>query len=168
MTDRPGFLRLRAFKPLAAGDLSKTGNVLTQRPLGAPHNVATATIDISNMADGQTRIGFLGNAWAAVGVQQENGVRHFVFSRSGQAIVTGAVLPATQTTVGLRTSWNAAAAATFAVSTDLTTYAPLGSGFTITNFGNYVGAKLAIYTANDQQEAGYVDVDSFTYPCTGN
>ena len=86
LTERPGFLRLHAFKPLAAGDLSKTGNVLTQRPLGAAHNVATATIDISNMADGQmVGLGFLGNAWAAVGVQQEKGVRHFVYSRSGQA-----------------------------------------------------------------------------------
>jgi beta-xylosidase len=169
LTERPGFLRLHAFKPLAAGDLSKTGNVLTQRPLGAAHNVATVTMDISNMADGQIAgLGFLGNAWAAVGVQQEKGVRHFVYSHSGQAIVNGPALAATQTTVGLRTSWNAAAAATFSVSTDLTTYAPLGSTFTITNFGNYIGAKLAIYTGNDQQEAGYVDVDSFTYPCTAN
>jgi beta-xylosidase len=64
LTERPGFLRLRAFKPLAAGDLSKTGNVLTQRPLGAAHNVATVAIDISNMADGQIAgLGFLGNAW---------------------------------------------------------------------------------------------------------
>jgi hypothetical protein len=126
-------------------------------------------MDISSMADGQIAgLGFLGNAWAAAGVQQEKGVRHFVYLRSGQPIVTGVALPAAQVTVGLRTSWNAAAAATFSVSTDLTTYTPLGSAFTITNFGNYIGAKLAIYTANDQQEAGYVDVDMFTYPCSNN
>lgn len=169
LAERPGFLRLRAFKPLVAGDLSKTGNVLTQRPLGAARNVATVILDISNMADGQIAgLGFLGDAWAAVGVQQEKGVRHFVYSRSGQSILSGPELTAAQMTVGLRTSWNAAAAATFSVSTDLTTYVPLGSAFTITNFGNYIGAKVAIYTANDQQEAGYVDVDSFTYPCSGN
>jgi beta-xylosidase len=169
LSERPGFLRLHAFKPLSAGNLSKTGNVLTQRPLKAAKNVATVTLDVSHMVDGQIAgLGFLGNTWAAVGVLQEQGVRHFVYTQSSRSTVRGAALPAAQTTVRLRVSWNESASAAFSASTDLSTYAPVGSAFTITNFGNYMGAKLAIYTANDQADAGYVDIDQFDYPCMGN
>jgi hypothetical protein len=48
-TERPGFLRLHAFKALQSGNLLKTGNVLTQRP----QRSAMAPIVANQRAGGQ-------------------------------------------------------------------------------------------------------------------
>ena len=38
LTERPGWLRLHAFKPLQTGNFKKAGNTLTQRSLRTGHN----------------------------------------------------------------------------------------------------------------------------------
>jgi beta-xylosidase len=170
LTDRPGFLRLRAFKALQSGNLLKTGNVLTQRPLRSENNVATVSMDISQMADGeQAGFGFLGSTSGTIGVSQAQGVRHFVFTQNA-TVTTGPTIGPTVTTVWLRTSWSASWAVTgpasFQFSTDGTSFSSLGPAFVMTDFGAFLGAKIAIYTVNDAQEAGYVDVDDFESPCS--
>jgi beta-xylosidase len=170
LTERPGFLRLRAFKALQSGNLLKTGNVLTQRPLRSQNNVATVSMDISHMADGQQAgFGFLGSTWGTIGVSQAQGVRHFVFNENATS-TTGPTIGPAVTTVWLRTSWSASWTATgpasFQFSTDGTSFSSLGPAFSITDFGAYLGAKIVIYTVNDAQEAGYVDVDEFQSTCS--
>ncbi|MDP9002534.1 MAG: glycoside hydrolase 43 family protein, partial [Myxococcota bacterium] len=105
LTERPGYMRLRAFKSLQAGNVRKTGNVLTQRPRRFATNVATVKMDISNMADGQVvGFGFLGSATATLGVSQAQGARRFVFDASG-AMTTGPTIQPAMPTVWLRISW---------------------------------------------------------------
>ena len=53
LTERPGFLRLKAFKPLRPDDLMKAGNTLTQRCFRTSANVVTIRLDLRAMADGQ-------------------------------------------------------------------------------------------------------------------
>ena len=53
LTERPGFLRLHAWKPLRHDDLKKAGNTLTQRVMRTRSNVVTVELDPSGMADGQ-------------------------------------------------------------------------------------------------------------------
>ncbi|MDP9151207.1 MAG: family 43 glycosylhydrolase, partial [Myxococcota bacterium] len=165
LSERPGYLRLRAFKSLQAGNLHKTGNVLTQRPLRFANNVATVKMDLSHMADGEVAgFGFLGATSATLAVSQAQGVRRLLFDSNG-AVTAGPTLPSTVTTVWLRSSWSAAGVAMFQFSFDGVGFTGLGASFQVTDVGAFLGAKLAIYTANETQEAGYVDVDEFRYPC---
>jgi len=76
LTERPGFLRLHAFKPLRAGDLTKAGNTLTQRCLRADDVAFTVKLDIAGMADGQQAgLCHFAKAPATVGVTQTGNVR---------------------------------------------------------------------------------------------
>ncbi len=53
LTQRPGWLRLKAFRPLATDCLMKAGNTLTQRTFRKKENAVTLKMDISQMTDGQ-------------------------------------------------------------------------------------------------------------------
>lgn len=163
LTERPGALRLHAFRPLAPGDLLHTGNILTLRPLTAARNVATVCLDISRMADGQTAgLGLLGRRYASLGVAQTAGAKRFVFNEQGQ-ITDGPPIPDTVPVVWLRANWDPVGKASFQCSTDGKTYISLGNSFQITNFGSFLGAKIGLYTVNATQDAGLVDIDSFQY-----
>ena len=52
LSERPGWLRLRAFKPLKPGVFLKAGNTLTQRSFRTPHNEVIVKLDISHTAYG--------------------------------------------------------------------------------------------------------------------
>lgn len=54
LTERPGFLRLHAFKGFHGDNLLKIGNVLTQRPLRTSTNIVTVKLEVGGMADGQS------------------------------------------------------------------------------------------------------------------
>ena len=53
LTERPGWLRLHAFKPLQADNLMKAGNTLTQRCFRTSSNEVVIKLDLSGMTDGQ-------------------------------------------------------------------------------------------------------------------
>jgi hypothetical protein len=51
----------------------------------------------------------------------------------------------------------------FILAPDGSHFTPLGDKFQITNFGNFLGAKIGIFTANDKEEKGFVDIYWFRY-----
>lgn len=53
LTDRPGWMRLKAFRPLKPNQLLKAGNTLTQRCFRKEKNEVVVKMDISKMANGQ-------------------------------------------------------------------------------------------------------------------
>ncbi|MEO7912408.1 MAG: family 43 glycosylhydrolase [Roseiflexaceae bacterium] len=53
LIERPGHLRLHAFKPLRRGDFRSAGNTLSQRSMRTSTSVVTIIMDIAEMRDGQ-------------------------------------------------------------------------------------------------------------------
>lgn len=53
LTERPGNLRLKAFRPLVTDNLLKAGNTLTQRCFRTNKNEVIVKMNIEGMVDGQ-------------------------------------------------------------------------------------------------------------------
>lgn len=161
LTERPGYLRLYSNKPLQPGLVTKTVNVLTQRPLRQEQNIATVKFDVAHMTDGQiAAFSFFGKTTGTVGIVQSGSARHFYFNVAGKTKQGQEIDVAN---VWLRAIWDANGLAKFYHSTDGVNYDPLGEPYNITNFGNMLGAKIGIYTSNETEDGGFVDVDWFHY-----
>lgn len=159
LTERPGFLRLGAFKPLKAGDLLKAGNTLTQRGWRADHCEATVRLDVAGMADGQhAGLARYARTWCTVGVHQAGGVRTIERVENGGPPLDGPVLKSDL--VWLRTTWGRNGQCQFSYSTDGRDFADIGQPYALT-WGHYRGDRIGIFSYNDDGERGYVDVDSF-------
>lgn len=164
LTERPGWLRLHAFKPLSAERFHTVGNVLNQRHFKSGVARAMATIDVGGMIDGQ-EAGLArfngGRDSARIGVVRAAGawsLRH----TENQTVTHGAALPAGATRVWLRTTALENDTATFEYSLDGEHFTPMGGVYKLTSAG-YRGDMIGLYTFNRESEGGYVDVDSFDY-----
>ncbi|MCZ4222179.1 hypothetical protein [Pedobacter rhodius] len=78
----------------------------------------------------------------------------------------GPVVKNDATSIWLKTSWNLSGMANFHFSTDGIKFFPLGHPYQITNFGNYLGAKIGLFSLNDINDKGFVDFDWFHYQFT--
>ncbi|WP_295675423.1 glycoside hydrolase 43 family protein, partial [uncultured Mucilaginibacter sp.] len=85
LTERKGWLRLKAFKPITAGDLLKAGNTLTQRSLRTKTNEVIIRLDIRGMAKGQKAgLAHFGVPdYAALGVCARGKAKWLEFSKNG-------------------------------------------------------------------------------------
>jgi beta-xylosidase len=164
LTERPGFLRLHAFKPLQAGNFFKVGDVINQRYFRSDSTVETIKLDLSGMADGQ-EAGLAhfngGQNYATLGVVQANGTRSLKYSTTGADAVTTDLPPGTGS-IWLRSSTTFDDHASWAYSTNGNDFTPCGSVYVLKPAG-YRGDLIGIYTFNDTGEAGFVDVDFFHY-----
>jgi beta-xylosidase len=160
LTERPGFLRLHAFKPLERDNLKKAGNTLTQRSMRANTNVVTLSLDLGGMADGQVAgLCHYSKESGTIGVRRKNGMITLE-ANSNKTISTG---PAVSTPkLWLRSTWSNDGKSSFSYSTDGTSFTPFGEPYQL-GWGDYRGDRIGIYTYNNDAEAGYVDCDSFTY-----
>lgn len=160
LTERPGFLRLHAFKPLRRDDLKTAGNTLTQRSIRTSTNVVTVAFDLAGMADGQVAgLCHYSADYAWLGVRRRSGGLVLEFSQNGK-VVPGPSLASPR--IGLRSVWTADGVCRFSFSTNGTDFAVFGSDYRL-GWANYRGDRVGIFTYNDEAEAGYVDVDSFLY-----
>jgi beta-xylosidase len=161
LTERPGYLRLYSLKALQPGIITKTRNVLTQRTLRQEQNIATVKFDIAHMIDGQTTgFSLFGKTTGTLGVEQSGNSRKIYFNAAGKTKQGQEIDIAN---VWLRAIWDANGLAKFYYSTDGVNYDPFGDPYQITNFGNILGAKIGIFTSNDVEDGGFVDVDWFHY-----
>ena len=77
LTERPGWMRMYAFRPLEPNNLFKAGNTLTQRTWRTPSNCVTVKIDLTHMADGQhAGLCHFSAESSGLGIVQEEGVRY--------------------------------------------------------------------------------------------
>ncbi|PTX95423.1 beta-xylosidase [Spartobacteria bacterium LR76] len=160
LTERSGFLRLYAFKPLRSDDLKAAGNTLTQRTMRTSENVATLALDLSGMADGQVAgLAHYAKDTSTIGVRREGGVTTLDVSRSGK-FTTGPRI--TSNHLWLRSTWGLDGLSRWSYSTDGNTFTPFGEPYQL-SWGDYRGDRLGIFTFNNKADAGYVDCDSFTY-----
>ena len=165
LTERPGFLRLHAFKGLHGDNLLKVGNVLTQRPLRTTTNIVTVKLEVAGMADGQSAglFQYTTAGYAGVGVSQTNGVRFLIY-RSGLKIEPGAEVNGAG--VWLRTTWGLDGVARFSRSLDGQTFEPVGELYQM-KWASYRGDRLGLFNYNNAAAAGHVDVDWFHYEYAG-
>jgi len=160
LTERPGFLRLHAFRPLEPGNIKKAGNTLTQRSLRTASNEVTVKVDLSGMADGQqSGICHFAKTSSLFGVTQRDGVRILTYNNDG-AVSSGPVL--TGTDLWLRSVWDGNGLSRYSYSTDGTQFVDFGDPYQL-SWGQYRGDRIGIYSFNDKSDKGYLDVDWFHY-----
>ena len=159
LTERPGYLRLRAFAPLKPNDLKAVGDVLTQRAFRSRRNEVTVKLDVSGMVDGQEAgLSHFAKTFASLGVVQQGGVRMLSANNNG-ARVAGAAIQGTA--IWLRSTWGFDGVSQFAYSLDGKAFVPIGDPYQLT-WGSYRGDRVGLFTVN-AKTAGWVDVDSVQY-----
>ncbi len=164
LKEKPGFLRLKAYKPLKADDLMKAGNTLTQRCFRTTRNEVITKMDLSGMADGQKAgLCHFAGQHSALGVSQEGAARTLEFRLNGKNTPGPAIKG---NDLWLRSSWGIDGKSQYAFSTDGRNYQDFGETYQL-DWGHYRGDRIGIYNFNNKTEAGVVDVDYLIYNYAG-
>jgi beta-xylosidase len=160
LTERQGCLRLHAFKPLRRDDLKTVGNMLTQRAFRTSENVVTVALDLTGMADGQVAgLCHYSRDASTLAVRREHDALTLEFARD-KKITRGPVLPTPR--LWLRSEWGLDGKSRYSYSSDGATFTPFGEPYQL-GWGDYRGDRIGLYTYNNDAEAGYVDIGSFSY-----
>lgn len=164
LSERPGWLRLKAGVPINDGGFWNAANTISQRLMGKHGGTVTAKVDISGVRPGQ-QAGLCHHSgqYVLLGVAvADDGRRHLVFNREGN--VTQGPLTAADV-LYLRTDMHGSTA-TFSYSMDGKHWQSFGEQFPI-KFGRWRGDRIGFYCWNDKQEAGHIDIDWFAYDYDG-
>jgi len=160
LSERPGWLRLKAYRPLQSNKLMYAGNTLTQRSFRMPNNKMIVKMDLSNMKDGQKNgLCHFSSQHAAIGIVKE-GETCYLEHRQNDHITRG--IQVRSQYIWLKSEWGLDGISRFYYSFDGTGFIPFGEPYQLV-WGNYRGDRLGIYCFNDAMEKGYVDVDYFRY-----
>lgn len=178
LTEKPGALRLKAFRPLEPDNLFKAGNTLTQRCFRTSHNEVVVKIDTRAMADGQKAgLCLYSTTYALLGVTQTGKTRHITFetgprkkSESNAAqpsdLHSSDTPPSGLRLTGkwfwIKATWGLDGIARFSYSTNGRTYTPVGEPYQLA-WGYYRGSRIGLYTYNNLTDNGHIDIDKFTY-----
>jgi beta-xylosidase len=159
LTERPGWLRLKAFRPLESDKLLKAGNTLTQRSFRSKHNEVTIRLDISHMTEGQhAGLAHFAQHSGCLGVVCENGQTYLEHIRDDHS---QRELPVNTPYLWLRSTWGLNGQSQFSYSLNGEHFTILGS-YPL-SWGYYRGDRIAIYNYNNKSESGYIDVDYLHY-----
>lgn len=159
LTERSGWMRLYAWRPLENDVLMKAGNTLTQRTFRSPYNEVVVKMDIKHMADGQ-RAGLCHFAAhsSALGAVCEDGKCYIEF-RVDEQRHRGPQL--TDRYLWIRSVWSLDGRSRYSYSTDGDTFTDFGEYWL--SWGHYRGDRIGIYTFNNLADEGFVDVDYLHY-----
>ena len=164
LTERPGWLRLRASVPVGKGDFWGACNTISQRIMGTGTGTVVTKLDLSGMRPGQ-QAGFVrfSIVYHLFGVHMNSdGVKRLLFNANGK-VQNG---PAIRTNILWIRTVNDGDQAYFAYSTSGELFTRFGPEFTI-RFGNWCGDRLGFYCWNSETPAGYMDIDWFHYEYDG-
>lgn len=160
LTERPGFLRLHAFKPLQRDNLKKAGDTLTQRSFRTSTNIVTLALDLSGMTNGQIAgLCHYSKDYSTIAAHCQDGIITLESARN-QTITNGPVLRTHK--LWLRSTWGLDGESHYAYSTNGTDFIAFGEPYQL-GWGDYRGDRIGIFTYNNDADTGYVDCDSFTY-----
>ncbi|KAB7644170.1 family 43 glycosylhydrolase [Polymorphobacter fuscus] len=162
LTERPGFLRLRA---LPAEHLVTARNTLTQI-LQGPASRITTRIDASRMADGQRAgLALFGVRPSWIGLVRENGQTRVTLGIEG-AETPGPVLAGTS--IDLRAEVGSDQTVQYAYSTDGgASFQRLGDPIALAKFSWWKGARPALFSFTRGTAGGSIDVDMFDVQTLG-
>ncbi len=165
LTERKGYLRLHAFKPIdpqkKEQQILRAGNTITQRSMRTRSNIVTVKMDIDNMADGQCAglTHFSTSFYSNIGVVQQNGKKYLTCGNNGKDSVIKAI---SNKTVWLRSTWDVNGINRYSFSVNGKTFTALNISSQL-KWGSYRGDRIGIYNYNTIAEKGFVDIDSFNY-----
>jgi len=164
LIERPGFLRLHAWKPLKPGAFFTAGNTIGQRFFRSEQTTFTIKLDLAGMANGQ-HAGLAhyngGKTYAAICIVQTDGKRSLLYEENGKA-QNVAEIPANTTELWLHSIVKFDNLNQFSYGFNGTTFTNAGGNYQLKT-GNNRGDFAGIFSFNDDQDAGYVDVDFFHY-----
>ena len=172
LSERPGHLRLHAFRGLNGDNLLKVGNILTQRSFRSNSCEVVTCLELAGMAEGQyaglchfsaarQKEKPAANS-ASLGVLQEGARRWLIYSRDGK-LTRGRSLSGNK--LWLKSSWGLQGKSQFSYSTDGTIFTPFGEPYPLA-WAGYRGDRIGLFTYNNQADAGHVDFDRFVYSIT--
>ena len=154
--ERKGWMRMKAFRPLKAGDMKTVGNIMTWRLWARCTTVSTTLVDASGIVRG-VHCGmcfFAKNTSVAEVIREADGYSLLV--RAGGDVY--ATIPLPSPIVYLRAICSPEGTGRFAYSLD-------GRQFITLDFSaqqewaSYRGARVGIFCYNDTEETGYADFD---------
>lgn len=158
LTERKGWLRLKAFRPIEKGNLLKAGNTLAYRTIQYAGS-AEIKLDLSAMTDGLIAgLCHFSQDNSYLGVRMENGKKYIEFKTADAEALTGPEI--TKKQIWLRSTWDADGVSRYSYSLDGKQFVPFGSGYQL-KWGNYRGDRVGVFCFNDDSDTGYVDVDFF-------
>ncbi|MBC8097729.1 MAG: glycoside hydrolase 43 family protein [Akkermansiaceae bacterium] len=166
LTERPGWLRLKAFVPLEPDNLLKAGNTISQRTMRTTGNQAVVKLDLSGLAEGQKAglCHFVNPHHSTFGIRQESGgVRKLEYKNRGK-LTHGPEI--TGTNLWLKSTWGLDGVSRYFYSVDGTNFTQFGEPYQLA-WGSYRGDRIGIYSYNNKAEAGHLDVDWFRYNYDG-
>ena len=168
LTERPGWLRLKASVPVEPGGFWGACNTISQRLMGTGKGQAEAKFDLAGMKPGQ-RAGFVrfGGVYHLLGVHVDgDGTRRLFFDANGRR-TAGPIVDADA--LWIRTT-NDGDQARFGWSTDGRAFRDFCPAFTI-RFGKWTADRLGFFCWNEKTDdptvAGHIDVDCFQYDYDG-
>ena len=165
LTERKGYLRLHAFKPIDPEKKERqilgAGNTITQRSMRTPSSIVTVKMDIDNMADGQCAglTHFSTASYSTIGIRQQNGKKYLTYDIDGKDSV---MMAETNKSVWLQSRWDVNGINRYSYSFDGKTFTPLNMSSQL-KWGSYRGDRIGIYNYNTTSEKSFVDIDSFRY-----
>lgn len=165
LTERAGWLRLRAFQPLEPDNFMKAGNTLTQRSFRTAHNEVTVKLELSRMKDGQKAgLCHFAKMYSTFGVTQQSEKRVLEFRTQSETIAGPTI---TSSIIWLRSTWGLDGISRYSFSEDGKVFTDFGPPYPLA-WGNYRGDRIGIFTYTNKPDAGFVDVDFFHYRFDGD
>ncbi|MBQ7683751.1 MAG: glycoside hydrolase 43 family protein [Bacteroidaceae bacterium] len=160
LTERPGWLRLKAFRPAKGDGFFHAGNTLMQHAMPSDSTVIETRLDTRQMATGQ-RAGMAvfngGKSYALIGVRDGR-----LYVDTDGTITDGPSLRKRQKPVRLRVYINNVGEARFAYCLKGHCFQPLGTPYQMAS-GNFRGARVGLFSYNTAADEGIADFDYFDY-----
>jgi beta-xylosidase len=164
LTERRGWLRLKANVPVNNGGFWNASNTISQRLMGKGKGVVTAKVDISGIKPGQ-KAGFCHHSgqYVLLGIRVDgNGEKSLIFNNNGK-VKEGPVIHNDMIYYRTKNNGNQAS---YEYSLDGKIYKPFGEKFQL-KFGRWRGDRLGFYCWNDNKADGHIDIDYFRYDYDG-
>jgi len=164
LTERRGWLRLRADVPANDGGFWNASNTISQRLMGTGKGAVTVKVDISGMKPGQ-QAGFCHHSgqFILLGIRvDDDGRKKMIFNKNGK-VTEG---PAIGKDVIYYRTQNDGNQAFYEYSLDGERFERFGEPFRL-EFGRWRGDRLGFYCWNDKRPTGHIDIDCFHYDYDG-
>ncbi|WP_316765749.1 glycoside hydrolase 43 family protein [Pedobacter frigiditerrae] len=161
LTEKKGWIRLKAFRPIETNNLLKAGNTITQRSFRSSFNEVIVKMNLAGMTKGQkSGLTHFGSPnYASLGIVSDGITKRIEYNVKG-SIILGDTLASNQ--LWLKSTWGLDGLSQFYYSTDGVKYIPFGKPYQLM-WGAYRGDRIGIYTYNNESDSGYLDVDYFNY-----
>ena len=158
LTERKGWLRLKAFRPVESGNIMKAGNTLAYRVIQFEGS-AEIKLDISAMADGQIAgICHFSQDNSYLGVRMIDGKKYIEFKTADTNPIYG--MEITKKQIWFKSEWDRNGVSRYSYSLDGKKYILFGADYQL-KWGAYRGDRVGVFSFNDLSDSGYVDVDFF-------